>query len=164
MTCLRPLLVGLILICVSSASAVAAPPRALPAGTLPDDYRLGEMRTLDNYFPFTPVASKEAWAKRAEKIRRQVLVAEGLWPMPEKTPLNAQVFGKVDRDDYTVEKVIFESWPGHYVTGSLYRPKGKTGKLPAVLNPHGHWTNGRFQSWSEAEVRRLISIGAERFE
>src|SRR3954465_13044029 len=98
---------------VTSAEA----PRALPPGRLPDDHRLGALRTLDDYFPFTPVASKEAWAKRSERLRPQILGAGGLGPlMPEaaRPPLNAQVFGKVDRDDYTVEKVIFESLPGHF--------------------------------------------------
>src|SRR5688500_490402 len=139
--------------------------RALPPGKLPDAHRLGALRTLDSYFPFTPVASKEAWEKRAQFLRRQARLATGLWPMPaERPPLNAQVFGKIEREDYTVEKVILESFPGHYVTGNLYRPKGKTGKLPAVINPHGHWSNGRFNASSEQEVRRQISIGGERFE
>jgi hypothetical protein len=157
-------LIGAVLL---GADAHAEAPRALAPGTFPDDSRLGALRTLDNYFPFTPVPSKEAWEKRAEKLRRQVRVALGVWPMPDaahRPPLNAQVFGKIERDDYTVEKVIFESWPGHYVTGSLYRPKGKSGKLPAVLNPHGHWNSGRFNESSEQDVRRQISIGAERFE
>lgn len=150
---------------LGSISVSAQAPRALAAGTLPDDSRLGALRSLESYFPFTPVASKEAWAKRAQALRRQAQVAEGLWPMPtQRPPVNAQVFGRIDRDDYTVEKVILESLPGHYVTGNLYRPKGRAGRLPAVLNPHGHWHNGRFNASSEAEVRKQISIGAERFE
>ena len=44
--------------------------------------------------------------------------------MPEKTPLNAHVFGRVEREDYTVEKVYFEAYPGFFTTGNLYRPKG----------------------------------------
>ena len=160
-------IVALTAILVTGSFASAQVTRALPPGTLPDDHRLGALRTLDSYFPFTPVASKEGWVKRAETLKRQAQLATGLWPMPpaaERPPLNAQVFGKVERDDYTVEKVIFESLPGHYVTGNLYRPKGKTGRLPAVLNPHGHWSNGRFNAMSEDEVRKQISIGAERFE
>ena len=54
-------------------------------------------------------------------------MSAGLWPMPEKAPLNAQVFGRIERGDYSVEKVYFESHPGFYVTGNLYRPVGKTG-------------------------------------
>ena len=150
--------------CLAGLSHAADVPRSLPQGAQPDDHRLGSLRNLDYYFPFTPVASKEAWAKRAAELRRQAQVATGLWPMPERTPLNAVIHGKVERDDYTVEKVIFESFPGHYVSGSLYRPKGKTGKLPAVLNPHGHWPNGRFHSHDDVAVRREIATGAERFE
>ena len=84
--------------------------------------------------------------------------------MPTKTPANAVVHGKVDRDDYTVERVYLESYPGHFVTGSLYRPKGKSGKLPGVLCPHGHWANGRFYDAGEEATRKQIAEGAERFE
>jgi hypothetical protein len=163
----RSLVTASTLVLLAAYPAIADAPRILPAGQLPDDHRLGALRTLNDYFPFTPVDSKETWAKWSEYLRRKVMLAEGLWPMPpqdQRPPLNAQVFGKVDRDDYTVEKVILESFPGHYVTGSLYRPKGKSGKLPAVLNPHGHWNNGRFHEWSEQEIRKFIAIGAERFE
>jgi dienelactone hydrolase len=149
-----------------ASTAPADVPRALPPGTLPQDVRLGKLRTLDDYFPFTPVESPQAWAKRAEQLRRQAQVATGLWPTPTRTPLEATVHGKVDRDDYTVEKVYFQSYPGHFVTGNLYRPKGKPqgAKLPAVLCPHGHWANGRFYDAGVAETRKQIAIGAERFE
>jgi dienelactone hydrolase len=70
------------------------------------------------------------------------------------------IHGRVDRDDYTVERVYFESMPGFFVTGSLYRPK-KEGKHPAVLCPHGHWANGRFYEDSEANVKKTIEKGGE---
>src|SRR4051794_13874863 len=38
---------------------------------------------------------------------------------PERTPLNARVVGTLDRGDYRVEKIIFESRPGFYVTANL---------------------------------------------
>ncbi|MCB9941686.1 MAG: acetylxylan esterase [Planctomycetaceae bacterium] len=143
--------------------ALAEAPRVLPAGQLPNDRRLEPLKDLDGYFPFTPSESKEAWATRAERVRRQILVANGLWPMPTKTPLNAVVHGAIDLGDYTVEKAYFESMPGFYVTGSLYRPKGKSGKLPGVLCPHGHWANGRFYDNSLAAVEKEIESGAEQF-
>ena len=121
-------------------------------------------KTLRDDFPFTPPATAEAWKARARVVRRQVQVALGLWPMPEATPLNAVVHGRVARDGYTVDRVFFESLPGHFVTGSLYRPAGRPGKLPAVLLPHGHWHDGRFNEASVEDVRKAIVSGAERFE
>ncbi|HUQ71803.1 MAG TPA: hypothetical protein VM165_19895, partial [Planctomycetaceae bacterium] len=107
-----------------SRRALADAPRALPAGQLPKDRRLEAPKDLDGYFGWTPSPSPEAWAERAEKLRRQILVACGLWPMPARPAITASIHGKVERDDYTVERVSFESHPGLYVTGSLYRPKG----------------------------------------
>src|ERR1051326_6764204 len=107
----------------------------------PQDTRLTKIRTLDDKdFDMKVPASKEEWEKRRQELREQVLVSQGLWPLPEKTPLNAVVHGKIDRDDYTIEKVFFASYPGHYVSGNLYVPKGKSGKLPVVLCPPAPWS------------------------
>ncbi|HWA96998.1 MAG TPA: acetylxylan esterase [Pirellulales bacterium] len=141
-----------------------AAPRVLPEDKLPDDARLGELKTLNGYFPFEPPKSADEWQRRAKELNRQVLVSQGLWPMPSKTPPQAVVHGKVDRGEYTVERVYLQSYPGHYVTGSLYRPKNRSGKLPGVLCPHGHWPNGRFYDVGEARIRQEIVNGAERFE
>jgi hypothetical protein len=158
------ILAALLVLLPAVSHALADAPRALPAGTLPNDVRLQPLKDLDGYFPFTPSASKEEWSKRAERVRRQLLVSLGLWPMPTRTPLNAVIHGKIDRGDYTVEKVYFESLPGFYVTGNLYRPKNRTGRLPGALSPHGHWSNGRFHDAGLENVRREIVEGAERFE
>ena len=152
----------LCLLFVSAAHAEA--PQALPQRRLPSDQRLGPLKDLNGYFPFLPCKSAEEWAARAERIHRQLLVATGLWPMPARTPPRAVVHGRVERDGYTVEKVFLESFPGHFVTGSLYRPKGRGGRLPAVLSPHGHWANGRFYDAGEEELRKSLAQGAERFD
>lgn len=141
---------------------LGAAPRVLPPGEVPRDQRFDPPKDLDGYFPFVPPSTLDAWEKRAERVRRQILVTLGLWPLPSKAPLNAVIHGRIDRADYSVEKVYFESMPGFYVTGNLYRPKGKTGKLPGVLCPHGHWPAGRF--YDNAKVREEIAVGAERFE
>jgi len=142
----------------------AAGPRVLPPGQLPADERLEPLKDLNGYFPFMPAESKQQWERRADELRRKMLVALGLWPMPTKTPLNPVIHGSIDQGDYTVEKAYFESFPGFFVTGNLYRPKGKSGKFPGVLCPHGHWSNGRFHDAGEVGVRRQIVQGAERFE
>jgi dienelactone hydrolase len=147
-----------------SGSLQAGGPRVLPAGQLPKDIRLQPLKDLDGYFPFAVPASSADWEQRAQQVRRQLLVSLGLWPMPTRTPLNAVIHGKIEREDYSVEKVYFESVPGFFVTGNLYRPKGKNGKVPGVLCPHGHWNNGRFLDQGEETVKKEIVQGAERFE
>ncbi len=145
------------------------PTRIFADGKSPDDFRLRGHKTLNDYFPFTPPKTKEEWAKRRERVREQVLVSQGLWPLPEKTPLNAVVHGKIDRDGYTVEKVFFASTPGHYVCGNLYRPKpvnpdrkgGGDPKHPAVLFAHGHWAGGRLHEENEATAKAMVARGEE---
>lgn len=129
---------GLLLALTSSASLAQEIPK--------NDLRLTEIRHLDLTYDFAGYRSKEEWLDRAARLKKQILVSAGLWPAPVKTPIKAMVFGKVDRGDHTVEKVYFESHPGFYVTGNLYRPKNATGKIPAVLCPHGHWTYGRLEN------------------
>ncbi|MEX2112192.1 MAG: acetylxylan esterase [Pirellulales bacterium] len=160
----RRLLVAAIVSALLAGAASAAAPRVSDEGQLPLDSRLGPLKDLDGYFPFVPSEKKEAFERRAEQVRRRILVATGLWPMPTATPAGAVIHGKVERDGYTVERVYFESYPGHFVSGSLYRPTGKSGKLPGVLCPHGHWANGRFYDAGVDNVRKQIVEGAERFE
>ena len=147
---------------VRTESAESA--RVLPPGQIPQDARLEPLKDLDGYFPFTPPASTAEWAARAEQARKQIRVALGLWPMPTRTPLHAVIHGRIDRGDYTVEKVYFESLPGFFVTGNLYRPKRPGSRRPGVLCPHGHWPAGRFVDQGEEAVRLEIANGAERFE
>jgi hypothetical protein len=101
----RPLATLIIAILILAIPSHAAGPRVLSEGKLPDDSRLAPPKDLNGYFPFTPSKTKEDWAKRAERVRRQILVSQGLWPMPTKTPLNPVIHGKVDRPEYTVERV-----------------------------------------------------------
>jgi dienelactone hydrolase len=150
------------------ASGVDAGPataiRVLAVGERSDDRRLGQLRTLDSHCPFSPPGTLEAWQARAADLRRQLRVALGLWPWPERSPLNAQVHGIVQRDDYVVEKVAIESVPGHFVTGNVYRPRNTAGRLPAVLTPHGHWPGGRFERRDDEDVAKALATGAEPFE
>jgi hypothetical protein len=151
---------------VQVATADADPTRVLPPGRKPADRRFGPPRTLDDKdFFFRPPATLKEWQTRRQALREQVLVATGLWPLPEPTPLRPVIHGKIDRDGYTVEKVFFASYPGHYVSGNLYRPRtggGTTSPRPAVLCPHGHWPEGRFFDAGVAAARKQIEQGAEK--
>jgi hypothetical protein len=107
--------------------------------------RQSPYRTLDDRFDPPHYTTSEAWNARAASVREQVLASAGLLPLPAKTPLRPSIFGEVRRSDYTVSKVYFESLPGFFVTGNLYRPLGD-GPFPAILSPHGHWAYGRLEN------------------
>ena len=79
------------------------PTKVFGPGEKCPDSRLGKPKDLNVYFPFKPPADKKSWNDRARSVREQLLVATGLWPLPEKTPLNAVIHGKIERDGYIVE-------------------------------------------------------------
>jgi cephalosporin-C deacetylase-like acetyl esterase len=87
---------------------------------------LAEVKTLDD------------WNSRRELYRRQLFEMLGLDPLPERTDLGAVVTGKVERDDFSVEKLYFQSRPRLYVTANLYLPKGLDKPAPAILYVCGH--------------------------
>lgn len=124
-----------------------------------------ELKDLNGFFPFHVPENLDAWQQRAALLKQRVLVSNGLFPLPERTPLNAVVHGKVERDGFSVEKVYYESVPGFHVTGLLFRPSGKNArpgqKYPAVLSPHGH--GGRLMDLGEKGVLKQIEEGGEKF-
>ncbi len=78
------------------------------------------------------------WAReRQEFFRKQ------LGGFPARTPLRAKVVGTLQGEGFRVEKILFESQPGHYVTALLYLPTGRKGPFPGVLEPCGHSINGK---------------------
>jgi acetyl xylan esterase AXE1 len=85
----------------------------------------------------------EEWQARRPRLQQEFLDMLGLWPLPEKSQLQATVTGTLERDAFVVEKLHFQSRPGLYVTANLYRPKKVEGKLPAVLLFVGHYNRGR---------------------
>jgi len=76
--------------------------------------------------------------RRQETLRSAFLAA--LDGLPERTPLNPQITGTLEREGYRVEKVIYEARPDHHVSANLYLPTGK-GPFPGVLFPVGHYGN-----------------------
>lgn len=115
--------------------------RVLPTPEPVVDGRALRARHTDTVFTF-PEYTLETWEEMAAELRVAILTSSGLFPLPEKTPLNAEVFDRTQFEDYSIEKVRYEAWPGYYVTGNLYRPVGE-GPFPAVYSPHGHWEEGR---------------------
>jgi dienelactone hydrolase len=110
------------------------------------DARNTNIVNTDTHLPLPEFTDLQAWEQRRKFLRNQILVSAGLSPMPEKTPLHAQVFGRIEEKDYTIEKVLIETLPGFYLGGNLYRPRNGSAKHPGILNPHGHWPYGRLEN------------------
>src|SRR6266542_1862939 len=87
---------------------------------------LREIRTLDD------------WKKERPVLRQQLRYMLGLDPLPARTPLMARLTGRLDRAAYRIEKLVFQSLPGLYVTGNFYVPKNGARPAPAILYLCGH--------------------------
>ena len=109
------------------------------------DSRNTDVPNTDTHFRLPVYKTRAEWEARAARLRKQILFAAGLEPMPARNPLTPDIFGRIENIGYAIEKVLIQTLPGYYLGGNLYRPVGKKGKFPAVLTPHGHWIYGRLE-------------------
>ena len=137
-------------------------PCALGAAVPAQDRRNSDVPNTDTKYQAKTYRTIAEWRQRADRLRKQVLSAAGLMPMPERTPLNAHVFGKIEYKDYSIEKVYIETLPGFYLAGNLYRPVGRAGKVPGVLAPHGHAQYGRLENGPYSRCPRGASTWRAR--
>lgn len=120
---------------VFSAALLVCAAGALDAASIPEqDSRNVILPDGETHFQMLVFTSREAWMARASDLRKQILASAGLLPVPARTPLHPQIFGKLEREGYSVEKVLLETYPGFCLGGNLYRPLGKTGPFPAVVS------------------------------
>ena len=154
--------------CVTSASGSDAPPadafRVLPTSTVGP--------SITPYLKYqTELAwdqddqRREKWAaiqteadltRLQQQLRDQLLKMLGGLPT-EKTPLNPQVTGRIQMKGFHIEKLIFESLPGIYVSAIVYVPESGPKPHPAVLVPSGHSTNGKV--YYQGLCQRLVQRG-----
>jgi Acetyl xylan esterase (AXE1) len=166
----RVIIVVALQLCLLSLSAMAsdAPPaeafRVLPLLS-------GEKPMITPYLKYqTEMAWHEDDLRRAawegigteqellnfqRELRKRLLDMIGGLPT-EKTPLSARVTGRIQMQGFRIEKLIFESLPGIYVSALVYAPDA-AGKHPAVLVPSGHSTNGKV--YYQALCQRLVQRG-----
>jgi uncharacterized protein len=108
----------------------------------------------------TTYNDQKSWEKRAERIRQGIREGARLDQLPANTPLKPIIRSKRTYDGYTIENVAFESLPGFFVTGNLYRPTQPQKSYAAILAPHGHGTNPRFQEYVQKRCATLARMGA----
>ncbi len=121
----------------------------------PEDSRNTQIPDDNTHFVMPTYSSLSEWEVRKAHLKTQVLSAAGLSPMPPKTALHPKSYGRIEREDYSVDKVLIETLPGYYLGGNLYQPLHHAGKMPGVLVAHGHWKYGRLQNEQEYSVPAL---------
>jgi dienelactone hydrolase len=140
--------------------------RALQAQIPATDARNTEIPNTDTHFTAKTYKTLAEWQTRRAYLRKQILSAAGLLPMPPKTPLHPQIFGRIENKTYSIEKVLLETMPGYYLGGNLYRPlkPAPAGGFPAIVSPHGHWNYGRLEHTVLASVpARCINFAQQGY-
>lgn len=126
------------------AQAYGEPASGAPGDAMIQAYLADEAERIDGQSD-TDVASLEELQERLPRYREEYLHMLGLWPLPERSPLEPTVTGTIDGDGFTVEMLHYQSMPGLYVTANLYRPSRiePDERLPAIVYVCGHSHRGR---------------------
>jgi dienelactone hydrolase len=151
----------LLSLCLIAASSVAAQETPAPLNRFPrmmQEWMVSQVRTAEARGNVRRAALKtEADAEAyVASVKERILQAFG--PLPEKTPLNARVTARHDREAYRIENIIFESRPGFPVTGNLYLPKAKS-SAPGVIGVCGHSLNGKAAEAYQSFAQGLARLG-----
>jgi cephalosporin-C deacetylase-like acetyl esterase len=111
-----------------------------PAGEMMSRYLFRQAQSMFEQWrqQYEQRKTPEQIAAYQKNLREQFLQSIG--GLPARTPLNPKVTGVIARDGYKVEKIVFESQPGHYVTALLFLPDGgrHASPFPGILVPCGH--------------------------
>jgi hypothetical protein len=143
------------------ASAAETPPPVPGTRALFEEPRQTEDQGREQLAAFARTYHDRAgWEARAKVIREAVLREAHLTPLPARCDLKPVIRGRQDLKGYTVENVAFESLPGFFVTGNLYRPREGKGPFAAVLCPHGHMKDGRLAAYTQTRCAVLARMGA----
>src|SRR5437867_8125912 len=165
--CIMAVLAGTIALCALAAED-PPPPQAFRVREQP-------LPPGPRITPFLQYQAKQAWSEDNDRLRawdaihnerellktqselRQSLV-QMIGGLPAvKTDLHPVITGKIQMDGFVIEKLVYQSLPGVYVTALVYVPNDHTTKHPAVLVPAGHAADGKFRY--QALSQRLAGRG-----
>ncbi len=111
----------------------------------------------ERQFVISQLQSKKDYLNRQNTVKEKLVQLIGSFP--KKAPLNARITGVLERKDYSVEKLVYESVPGYYVTAALFLPKNRKGKLPAIIYASGHTENGFRSETYQHIIINLVKKG-----
>jgi uncharacterized protein len=123
-----------------------------------------ELKKLESMYK-----TRDEWETRKKMLRENIFKGMNLSPLPKRTPLNFILGPERKHDGYSVRNVSFESIPGFYLCGNLYRPAGDSARHPGILCPHGHFDGdslgawGRFRSDQQKRCATFARMGAVVF-
>jgi hypothetical protein len=127
-----------------SAAADSKPAATIRADALLADYFRNETAVLSARC-LADIKTQSDWTSQRAEFRRQYQEMLGLLPFPERTDLKPVITGKLDHEEFTVEKLQFQASPGLYCTASLFLPENAAKPAPTILYESGHFrfiTNG----------------------
>jgi cephalosporin-C deacetylase-like acetyl esterase len=107
--------------------------------------------------------TRPEWLARRTELRPQVRACLGLDPSPARLPIDARLLGSLSREGYRLERLLFQTWPGLYAGGWLYVPDPLEAPVPAVLSPHGHFTDGAMDGIVQTRCITLARMGYVAF-
>jgi len=127
-------------------------------------------RMLTDYFhrmsvpkPLT-VRHGDEFQKHRKELREKVFHSVGLWPLPRRVPLDVHESTPLDHPWCTVRRVYYQLWPEVYSAGLLYMPKKLDEEpAPAMLCPHGHWSDGNAHPEVQKRCLNFARLGYVTF-
>jgi len=134
----------LMLIRLASGSDARHPDRQTPGDRMIDEYLRNETSKIETNF-LASIKTLDDWKTALPEYRKEYFDMLGLSPQPERKDLHATITRTLDRGDYKVDMIHYQSRPGLYVTGNLYRPSTIAAgeRLPAIFYVCGHAPRGR---------------------
>jgi dienelactone hydrolase len=145
---------AIILLC-----APALPQEAAPAGMLRSYLQRIALQQLSSRKErVSAIRTREQFEKRKAEVRHLLLRMMGGLP-EERSALKVQKMGTIDRGDYRIEKIVYQSLPNFYVTANLFVPQTGNPPYPAVLQPVGHSTAAKARAFYQKLGLGLVKNG-----
>lgn len=103
---------------------------------------------------------RASWEARTDSLRSALLDKFGRNIIQNRYEGKVHLGAKRTYKDYYVQNIGIEVLPGVWATGAIYHPvKFKKGKCPVILNPHGHYTDGRFTDLVQIRCAMQAKMG-----